>query len=298
MSKKPSISKAPADIADRQGFTALEKAIRKHYPALPESERRIADLILEFPGEVAAYTATELAKLSNGSKAAVTRLIQRLGYSNYDEARRAARDAQAWGSPVYLMHKTPEPSNFSARVQSHIEQDTQNIALTLQSLRPDVVRAIVEEICTAKRVFCLGWRNSYFLAGYLQWQIIQVRPDVVLLPSAGSTMAEDIASVDKNDMLICVGMRRRVPQMNTVMAAAHGNGAKILYVTDRTAPPVESATWTIPCAVRGTDPLDRYGAVLSLFHFLSIAVFDKMAERGRDHLQRIEQLHDDLGELQ
>ncbi|MCK5777808.1 MAG: MurR/RpiR family transcriptional regulator [Rhodospirillales bacterium] len=298
MPKKPDTSRTPATDTASPGFTALEKAIRKHYPELPESERRIADLILEFPGEVAAYTATELAKLSNGSKAAVTRLIQRLGYSNYDEARRTARDAQAWGSPVYLMAKKPEPSSFAARVQSHIEQDTQNINVTLQSLRPDTVRAIVKAICKAKRVFCLGWRNSYFLAGYLQWQIIQVRPDVILLPAAGNTLAENVAAMNKDDILICVGMRRRVPQMNTVIAQANANGAKVLYVTDRTAPPVASATWTIPCAVRGTDPLDRYGAVLSLFHFLSIAVFEEMAEHGRDHLQTIERLHDELGELQ
>ncbi len=298
MPKKSKPPSSSSEDASGQGFTVLEKAIRKHYPELPESERRIADLILEFPGEVAAYTATELAKLSNGSKAAVTRLIQRLGYANYDEARRAARDAQAWGSPVYLMHKTPEPSNFSARVQSHIEQDTQNIAVTLQGLRPDTVRSIVGTICKARRVFCLGWRNSYFLAGYLQWQIIQVRPDVILLPAAGNTLAEEIAGMDENDILICVGMRRRVPQMTTVMNAAHTNKVKVLYITDRTAPPVDSATWTIPCAVRGTDPLDRYGAVLSLFHFLSIAVFEEMAESGRNHLQTIEQLHDELGELQ
>jgi DNA-binding MurR/RpiR family transcriptional regulator len=298
MSKKPILHKAPGSDAGHQGFTALEKEIRKHYPDLPESERRIADLILEFPGEVAAYSATELAKLSNGSKAAVTRLVQRLGYANYDEARRAARDAQAWGSPVYLMHKTPAPSNFSARVQSHIEQDTQNIAVTLQALRPDTLRAIVAAIGKAKRVFCIGWRNSYFLAGYLHWQIIQVRPDVILLPNAGGTLAEDVAAITGDDILICVGMRRRVPQMKTVMASAHAAGAKILYVTDRAAPPSEHATWTIPCAVRGSDPLDRYGAVLSLFHFLSVAVFDAMAEGGRDHLQRIEQLHDALDELE
>ena len=56
---------------------------------MPESERRIADLILEFPGEIAAYSATELAKISGGSKAAVTRLVQRLGFASFDEARRA-----------------------------------------------------------------------------------------------------------------------------------------------------------------------------------------------------------------
>jgi DNA-binding MurR/RpiR family transcriptional regulator len=287
----------PAAAAESQGRTALEAAIREQYAELPDSERRIADLILEFPGDVAAYTATELADLSSGSKAAVTRLVQRLGFSNYDEARRAARDAQAWGSPVYLMHKEAATRDFSQRVQSHIEQDTQNISLTLQSLRPDTLRDIVAAICSARRVICIGWRNSHFLAGYFQWQIVQVRPDVVLLPSAGGTLAEDIAALNENDLLVCIGLRRRVPQTASVMAAAKARKAKVLYITDRTAPPADSATWTIPCAVRGTDPFDRYGAVISLLHFLSVSVVEKMAERGRDHLQSIERLHHAFKEL-
>lgn len=297
MAKKRPPAAKPEGIPESSGRTALEAAIREQYAELPNSERRIADLILEFPGDVAAYTATELADLSNGSKAAVTRLVQRLGFSNYDEARRAARDAQAWGSPVYLMHKEAATRDFSQRVQSHIEQDTQNISLTLQSLRPDTMRDIVAAVCSAKRVFCIGWRNSHFLAGYFQWQIVQVRPDVHLLPSPGATLAEDIASLAESDMLVCIGLRRRVPQMASVMAEAHDRKAKVLYITDRTAPPLESATWTIPCAVRGTDPFDRYGAVISLLHFLSVAIVEKMAERGRDHLQSIERLHRAFKEL-
>ncbi|MEC9346886.1 MAG: MurR/RpiR family transcriptional regulator [Pseudomonadota bacterium] len=284
-------------VPTRPVHVSLERAIREQYDSLPESERRIADLILEFPGEVAAYTATELAELSNGSKAAVTRLVQRLGFASYEDARRAARDNQNWGSPVYLMFKDQSDKRFSARIQSHVEQDARNTALTMQSLRPDTVRAIVDAFCGARRVLCIGWRNSHFLAGYLQWQIIQVRPDVYLLPTPGGTLAEDIAAMGRDDLLVMVGMRRRVPEVEAVMKAARGLGTRVLYITDMAAPPAAGATWTLPCAVRGTDPFDRYGAALSLLHFLSVAVVEKMAERGREHLQTIERLHDTLNEL-
>ncbi|MDF1730645.1 MAG: MurR/RpiR family transcriptional regulator [Minwuia sp.] len=297
MVKNPSSETGAADGPAAQGHTSLEKAIRTHYASLPESERRIADQILEFPGEVAAYSATELAEMSNGSKAAVTRLIQRLGFASYEDARRAARDAQTWGSPVYLMFKETVGQAFSTRIQSHVDQDTRNIALTMQSLNPDRVRAIVDAICTARRVYCIGWRNSHFLAGYFQWQIVQVREDVRLLPGQGTTLAEDIATMTSDDVLVCIGMRRRVPQTGLVMDEAHRLGARILYITDMAAPPVESATWSIPCAVRGTDPFDRYGSVLSLLHFLSVAVVEKLAEKGREHLQSIERVHDALDEL-
>src|SRR5690606_22797890 len=103
----------------RQATDSLERLIRSSYHDLPDSQRRIADLILESPGEIAAFSATELAALAGSSKAAVTRLVQRLGFKNYEAARRAARDAQNWGSPLYLMSRARGKTSFSERVRGH-----------------------------------------------------------------------------------------------------------------------------------------------------------------------------------
>lgn len=284
----------PAAEPAAGGSLSFEGRIRAHYRGLPESERRIADLILEFPGEVAAYSATELAKLSGGSKAAVTRLVQRLGFANFDAARRAARDAQTWGSPLYLLSREAPTGNFGARIQEQIDQDVRNISLTLEQLRVDVFDDIVDAICEARRVFLLGYRNSHYLAGYARWQIIQVRGDVYLLPAAGETIAEEIADLTADDVLIIIGFRRRIAEVPRAMAAAHAAGAKVLYVTDWLAEPAPDATWTIPCAVRGMDLFDRYAAAMSLLHFLSVAIVDRLAARGRSRLQRIENLHEEL----
>ncbi|GAB4369652.1 MAG: MurR/RpiR family transcriptional regulator [Kiloniellaceae bacterium] len=273
---------------------SVESRIKASYPDLPESERRIADLILEFPGEMAAYSATELATLSGGSKAAVTRLVQRIGFANYDEARRAARDAQSWGSPLYLMSRETRKTGFSDRVRAHIEQDVQNIAFTLEGLRGDSFNEMVTAICQARRVFLLGYRNSHYLAGYARWQIIQGRGDVYLLPAAGETIAEEIADFGAEDVLIVIGFRRRLSQVPQAMAAAAATGARIVYITDRAAPASPHATWTLPCAVRGMDLFDRYAAAMSLLHFLCVAIVEKLGKPGRARLQRIETLHEDL----
>ncbi len=277
-----------------EGATSLEGRIRTSYQGLPKSERRIADLILEFPGEVAAYSATELAELSGGSKAAVTRLIQRLGFSGFDAARRAARNAQAWGSPLYLLSREAPSSDFGARVQAQIDEDTRNITRTLEWLRGDLFDEIVSAVCDARRVFFLGYRNSHFLAGYARGQIIQVRDEVHLIPTAGETIAEDIAGMTDDDLLIVIGFRRRVAEVPRAMAAAQAAGARVLYVTDWSADPAPNATWTLPCAVRGKAVFDRYAAAMSLLHFLSVAVVDRLAATGRGRLQRIEQLHEQL----
>src|SRR3954465_13839805 len=86
---------------------SLSARIRSCYEDLSQTDRRLADLMLEYPGDIASYSASELARLTNVSNAAVSRFVQRLGFRNYEELRVLAREAKSWGSPLYLLNHTP-----------------------------------------------------------------------------------------------------------------------------------------------------------------------------------------------
>ena len=58
---------------------SLSARIRSCYEDLSPTDRRLADLMLEYPGDIASYSASELARLTNVSNAAVSRFVQRLG---------------------------------------------------------------------------------------------------------------------------------------------------------------------------------------------------------------------------
>jgi len=264
---------------------------------LPASERKIADLILEFPGEVAAYSATELAELANSSKAAVTRLIRRLGFDSFEEARRAARDAQNWGSPLYLLPRKPDHTGVGGRIQRHVEQDIQNISATFDALDAAAMDEIVTAILKARRVFVYGYRNSHYLAGYFSFQLIQGRPDVHLLPAVGATLAEYVADMTGKDLVVVIGFRRRVPEVKRLLQSAAAAGSRILYITDSSAGSQSNANWTIHCSVRGQDLFDRYAAAMSLLHFLSVSLMTNSGDTGRSRLKAIENLHEDLHEF-
>lgn len=281
-------------MAGHSSLHSLETRIQDQYDKLPESERKVADLILDFPGEVAAYSATELAGLADASKAAVTRLIRRLGYANFEEARRTVRDARKWGSPVYLMSKDAEPGSFATRIHEQIEQDVGAINLTLEALYKETFDEIVSAIVGARRVWLVGFRNSHYLAGYARWQFVQVRSDVHLLPAAGETIAEYMADLRPDDLLIVIGFRRRVAAVGQILDQAQKAKIPTLYITDPTAREAVRATWTIRCEVRGNDLFDRYTGAMSFLHFLSVSVARKTADAGRRHLKRVESLHEEF----
>ena len=57
-------------MSTARGGPSTVARIRVHYQGLPPSERKLADLILDFPGDIAGYSATELADLAGVSNAA------------------------------------------------------------------------------------------------------------------------------------------------------------------------------------------------------------------------------------
>ncbi len=278
---------------------SLEDRIQGCYAALPRSERAVADLILEFPGRVATHSATELAELAGASKAAVTRFFRSLGYVSYARARADAREAQQWGSPVYLDGANGSPATAPRTpLQSHLAGEVELLTRTLESQSEADLEAIAAAIAQARRVLVVGFRNSHFLAGYACAQFGLVRGSVELVPQGGETLAERLVGLGNGDVVVAIGFRRRVPQFERAVAAASATGARILLVSDPgggTHAPW--ATWVLRCHCRGSSLFDSYIGALSVLNFLAARVAAKAGAAGRRRLKWIEQLHVALREL-
>lgn len=290
-------------VAKRHGkqgndVRSIENRIEQHYEQLPDSERRLADVILDFPGDIASYSATELAGLAGVSKAAATRFFQRLGFDSYSEARRQAREGQEWGSPLYLHSKSTFAGDSGLRLEAHLQDSLRLLTRTFENLNSSDLEAIVETIVSAKRVWLLGFRNSHFLASYAHSQLILIRDNVHLLPMGGEMLAEHLAGLSEGDLLLVVGVRRRLWRLQQAMQHARDSGASIFYITDPTAKETSGlADWTLRCEVRSGSLFDSYVAVMGLLHFLCIAVTEKTGGVGNARLKRVEKLHEKLAEF-
>lgn len=276
----------------------LERRIQAHYQDMPGSERPLADLILEYPGDVLLHSATSLSQRAGVSKAAVSRFVKRIGYGSYGEIQREVRDAQDAGEPIYLNTALITPAKEGTSLARHLDQDLRNLRQTFEAVEPAHLDAVVDRIIEARRVWVIGFRNSHFFAAYVRRQLIQSRPDVVLLPAAGQTLMEDLGIASPEDLVIAIGLRRRPPQLRRVMEAMHRVGVPIAYVTDRVAVATKRyATWSFPCQVRGMSLFDSYVGVISLLNYLCTEVSAQTGERGREHLSRIEDLMELMGEI-
>ena len=116
--------------------------VRSRLGDLHPAERRLADFVLDFPGERASYSASELANVSN---AMVSRFVRRLGYANYEEARL-------------------------------------NVRRTFAQISIAELDGLADAVLDARRVLPIGMRAGHVFAGDLRRQPSQGVADTTPLP--------------------------------------------------------------------------------------------------------------------
>jgi len=269
--------------------------VRQALPDLHPAEKRIGEFICDFPGELASYSAQELAALAHVSKATVTRFIQRLGYDNYEEARRHAREEKQTGSRLFL--ERSDDSETMQSVQAHAAQDIANIEATFLAISDRQIESAADCLLQARKVWVIGFRSSQPFAAYLQWQLTQVIEHIVVIPGPGQTLGEYFASMQESDIVVMFAMRRRVAQIDIILDHVRASEAKLIYVTDEGAPGHSGATWHFRCQTLAPGPLFNHTAVMALCHLLITRCLEKAGLSGRKRLRKIETLNDSLDEL-
>ena len=285
------VGKSKASREKPQAFVARIRSILND---LSVTERRLADFVLDFPGEFASYSATELAKLAQVSNATITRFIRRLGYDSFNEARKHVRAEKTTGSPLFL---SVSASGDASSIATHLQHSQANLIATFNRLSDAEINKISKAIVDANQVWVVGYRSSRSFASYFRWQIIQVVERVHLIPGGGETLAENLASMTGRDCLIVFAVRRRTAQVARIIDYANKTGMKIVYVCDQQFTESVKADWLIRCDAYAPGPLDNHVAVVAVCDLLITNIFQAAGAAGRKRLTAIEAAHDVTREL-
>jgi DNA-binding MurR/RpiR family transcriptional regulator len=269
--------------------------VRESLGTLNPAERRLGEFVCDFPAELASYSASELATLAQVSNATVSRFVKRLGYENYEAARRHARVEKQSGSRLFLTGSVDSASVQS--VQAHVAQGVANVESTFLGISEGQIGAVAQSMLDARKVWVLGFRSSHPFASYLQWQLTQVVENIVALPGAGQTLGESLVSLTPQDTVVVFGLRRRVANMDAILELVRKSGAKLLYITDEGVAPMASVTWHFRCQTLAPGPLFNHMAVMGVCHLLATRAIELAGAAGRARLRAIESLNDSLEEL-
>ncbi|GMQ75707.1 MAG: MurR/RpiR family transcriptional regulator [Gammaproteobacteria bacterium] len=276
----------------------LEQRVLGTYDAMSPSERRLADTLIACRGDLARYSATELAQEAQVSKATAARFFQKLGYKSFREARRQALRSRPWGSPLEALAELTEPLQGRGNLGRHLANDVSNLTRTAEAIDPGEIERAVEMLTNARRILVVGFRNSHSLADYAFMVLNSIKPDVRFLGSGGLSSPEQVAGLGAEDVILAIGFRRRPHLLREILETAGHRQVPSVLLTDGTASRTkELASVTLTCRNHGMYLFDSYVSSISIVNFLCSAVALALGHRAWTRLAEIEDLHGTFGDL-
>lgn len=274
----------------------IDERLRSHFDALSPQERRVAAFIFDHLDDLISYNSAELSRLCGVSKATVSRLFRRLGYPSYREMRDELRTLRQSGMPLADNRDAVQGNTLLAR---HYKQEMANLTLWVNQIDPVQFGAVIAALQQAQRVCLIGLRNSYPLALHLRQQLLQVRPQVCLLAQPGQTLAEELADLSPQDVVIVAAFRRRPRLIPSLLRQLQEKQVPVLLLCEPQAHRLQPlATWTLSAPLDSVSAFDSYASAMGLVNLLSNALLHEMLQDGRQRIHHIADLYQRLDELE
>lgn len=274
--------------------TSVAAMTREAMGQLTVSERKAARALLSAYPVAGLETVAELADRAGVSAPTVVRFVSRLGFSGYAAFQRALmHEVHArMGSPLeQYAEKRGMPSGpdlLPYAVTTFVDALQSSFA----TVPPSEFEQAVGMLCSTRtRVHVVGGRFSHVLADYLVAHLQLLRANVSSVPGDEFSRVSLVGDASKDDVLVVFDYRRYDPSTVRLAREAHRNGARVLLLTDPFLSPVsEFSDAVLPTRVDSPSPFDSLVPAFALVEALVAAVTERLGDRGRSRVERLEGL--------
>lgn len=146
---------------DKKNF--FERLKRK-YPDLRSSEKRVADYILKNPEDIANFSITELAQKCSTSETTVNRLSRSIGYSGYTQMKIVITQDLAQKTLKTIPGDIKEGDSIIDAAEKLKYCLTSAIEHTFEILNISELNRAIESILKAERIYFYGIGGSGYVA--------------------------------------------------------------------------------------------------------------------------------------
>lgn len=206
------------------------------YDSFFDSEKKIANCIMERKREVVDMTVAELAQASGASDASVSRFCRRCGFKGFHQlkmtlARELSEESQASvGNDI-------SRRDIGQSLQNILANKTEEIQQTVAMMDPENLDRILDIIQKARMVQLVAVGNTIPVALDAAFKFNQLG-----IPAATGTILETQTAyafnLGKKDVIIAIsnsGVSRRLIR---ILEGASGNGVTVISITNNPESPV------------------------------------------------------------
>jgi DNA-binding MurR/RpiR family transcriptional regulator len=227
--------KAEPDHASYAASRDIIEQLRHQYDRLTQSQKRIAEYIIEHSQEVAFSTVDQMAERLDVNPSTIVRFSYRLGLNGFPDLQERMQELVRG-----QLSRTGEPSNES-HAAGHLEgtsfgaslsHDWQNLHHTIASLDAAALDRAVDALARARWIYVVGGFSTLSVAHYFALTLDRLRSNISLLGSNDAFMPARLLDIKPEDCVLAFTFPPYAKATYHVAMWAKENNAKVIAVTD------------------------------------------------------------------
>jgi DNA-binding MurR/RpiR family transcriptional regulator len=265
--------------------------IRRHLPALPPAERRVARVLLSGYPLAGLEPLDEVGERAGASPPTVLRLVGKLGYDGYPHFQRVLRGelAARFSSPLDVLPREP----VSGLVDTVREAVIAAVGADLRRLTDDPAMAAAAVLLSDARrpVWIAGGRFSSVLADYLSVHLQLLRPRVQRVPGDPGGRHTAVLDLDRRTVVVAFDYRRYQHDTIEYGRLAVAAGASLVLFTDHLLSPLAALTdHVVVTTIDSGSPFGVLSPAMAAVETLLVTVIDRLGTAPRQRMERFDAL--------
>ncbi len=278
-----------------QGSADVIEELRTRYDELTNSQKRIAEAIVENPEFIAFSTVDQVGTKLGLNPSTIVRFAYRIGLDGYIDLQNRVRERVR--AQLARSEQSDELKNPSATVHlqgtvfaSSFEHDLAILQRTIAQLGADELSRAVDALVRARRVYLAGGFASYGIAQYMALALSRIRGETFLLGPSEDEAAL-LLQVTKEDALIAFTFPPYASRTLRVVQQVKSQDATAIAITDSPLSPAgQSVDIVLPVLSSGISTQNSHVPALALANALLNAVVAAMPATALDRYRRVMQL--------
>ncbi|ELY4818446.1 MurR/RpiR family transcriptional regulator [Cronobacter malonaticus] len=207
--------------------------IRQRYPTLAQSDRKLADFLLQFPDYARHLSSQQLAAEAGVSQSSVVKFSQKLGYKGFPALKLAISEALASQSNIHsvAVHNEilgDDPLRLVG--EKLIKENVAAMHASLDINPEEKLLASVGLLRNARRIVLTGIGASGLVAKNFSWKLMKIGLNAVAEQDMHALLAT-VQAMAPEDLLVALSYSGERREINLAADEALRVGARILAIT-------------------------------------------------------------------
>ncbi|EGT4352057.1 MurR/RpiR family transcriptional regulator [Cronobacter sakazakii] len=207
--------------------------IRQRYPTLAQSDRKLADFLLQFPDYARHLSSQQLAAEAGVSQSSVVKFSQKLGYKGFPALKLAISEALASQSNIHSVAVHNEILGDDPLRLVGEKLIKENVAAMHASLDINPEKKLLASVGllrNARRIVLTGIGASGLVAKNFSWKLMKIGLNAVAEQDMHALLAT-VQAMEPEDLLVALSYSGERREINLAADEALRVGARILAIT-------------------------------------------------------------------